>query len=339
VNRLLITAFAFAIFLTSNVTSVVPVFAQTSKKQESAADRIARATKKINGKQKYLLAYRLKPGDELRWDFEQVVSTKFQMAGFTEESSSRSKNRKLWKVANVDELGNMTFSYTVESIEMWTKSGDGEPIAYNSLSDDEIPELYTLAAEGVGQTQAIFSISPDGQILDRKSNHKSSDLGLGKLTIPLPKQAVSVGYKWNVPKVLQATDTGDRAKKGKAREVYELSKVKGQNAYISFRTEILTPNLSEKVRSVIMQKMNKGVVVFDMNRGCPVLTSVKWDEKAQGFEGPDSFLKYVGRMTEKVVVGNASNQKSQSTLTPLKENVARKPVEIKTRDSNPIMRK
>ena len=228
----------------------------------------------------------------------------------------------------------MTFAYTVESIEMWQKTGDGEPISYNSHNAGEVPELYTLAAEGVGQTQAIFSITPYGKVLDRKSNHKGSDLGLGKLTIPLPKVAVPVGFKWNVLKVLEGG-----AKKVKARDVYELSKVKGQNAYISFRTEILTPNISEKVRSVIMQKMNKGVIVFDLSRGCPVLTSVKWDEKAQGFEGPDSFLKYVGRMTEKVVVGNAASQKNRSTLAPLKEEVARKPVEIKTRDSQPIMRK
>jgi len=334
VNRLSLAAFVIATFL----SAIAPAVAQDTQKQESAADRIARATKKINGTQKYKLAYNLKKGDEIRWDFEQVVSTKFQMAGFTEESSSRSKNRKLWKVANVDRLGNMTFAYTVESIEMWTQTGEGEPISYNSQSDEEVPELYTGSAEGVGKTQAIFTISPTGEVRDRKSNQKGSDLGLGKVTIPLPTEPIPVGHKWIVDKVMQATDSGDRMKKLKARVVYELSKVKDQNAYISFKTEILTPNISEKVKSTIMQKMNKGVIVFDMNRGCPVLTSVKWDEKAQGFEGPDSFLSYVGRMTEKIVIESKSNQ-SIRALTPLKEEVARKPVEIKTRDGNPIMRK
>lgn len=317
-----------------------PVLGQTvDKTGESIADRIERATKKINQKQTYQLAYKLKEGEEIRWDFEQIVSTKFQMAGEVEESFSRSENTKLWKVANVDQLGNMTFVFTVESIKMWTKVGDSDPVSYNSETDKEVPEGYVTSADHVGKPLAIFTISPNGTILDRKSNVKGAVFGVGKVTIPLPDQAVPVGHKWSVPIVLSANDERG-TKKLKARILYELTKVKDQNAYIRFRTEVLTPVTSEKIRSTIMQKMTKGIVVFDMERGYPVLQRMEWDEKAQGFEGPDSYLKYVARLTEKIISDDdPRNQKTASALAPVKKAVATKPVDIKTRDSKPVMRK
>ena len=336
INRLLIGMIFFGGSLICGSTAISQTADET---QKSVAEQIQRATSKVNQKQTYEIKYKLKKGDEIRWDFEQVVTTKFQMAGEVEESSSRSENTKLWKVVNVDRLGNMTFAYTIEAIKMWTKIGDADPVSYNSEADKEVPEMYSTTAENVGKTLAIFSISPNGTILDRKSSLHEGAFGIGKVTIPLPEKAVPVGFKWDVPIVLSANDEKG-TKKLKARILYELLKVKDQNAYIRFRTEVLTPVTSEKIRSTIMQKMTKGIVVFDMNRGCPVLQKMEWDEKAQGFEGPDSYLKYVARMSEKIIdVDDPRNQKTSSALSPVKENVATKPVVIKTREGKPVMRK
>ena len=313
--------------------------AQNQQAPESASDRIRRATANVNQKQTYQLVYKLRKNEEIRFDFEHAVSTKFQMAGFTEESSSRSENKKLWKVANVDQLGNMTFVYTVESIKMWTKVGEADPVAYDSQVDKEIPDEYSIAAEYVGKPQAIFSISPNGRVVDRKSKLKKDNYGMGQVTIPLPDTAVPVGHKWNVPTILEANDGNDQNVKLKARILYELAKVKDQNAYIKFRTEVLTPITSEKVKSTIMQQMTKGIVVFDMERGRPLLKQVEWDEKAQGFEGPDSYLKYVGRMTERLVESGSDSNRNDSALTPLKEEIAKKPVEIQSREGKSIIRK
>lgn len=323
-----------------SLNCVSPVVGQVSDKtQERFEDRVARATNKINQNQTYDLAYKLKKGEEIRWEFEQVVTTKFQMAGEVEESSSRSENTKLWKVVNVDQLGNMTFAYTIEWVKMFTKVGETDPVSYDSKTDKEVPDLYAGTADDVGKPLAIFSISPNGTILDRKSNLKQDVFGIGKVTIPLPDKAVPVGHKWNVPTVLSANDEHGE-KKLKARILYELANVKDQNAYIRFRTEVLTPVTSEKVRSTIMQKMTKGIVVFDMKRGRPILQRMEWDEKAQGFEGPDSYLKYVARMSEKIISDDdPRNQKNASTLAPAKENVATKPVKIKTQNGKPVMRK
>jgi hypothetical protein len=117
-------------------------------------------------------------------------------------------------------------------------------------------------------------------------------------------------------------------------------KVKSGNAYISFRTEVLTPVESEKIKSQIMQQMTKGYIVFDIAAGRPIRKEVEWDEKVQGYEGPDSYLQYLGRMSEKLVVDSGQQANSHgSLLAPIKTEIASEPASIKTRDGEPLMRK
>jgi len=311
--------------------------AQVDKKQLSATDRISRVTSKMQSKQLYKLEYKLKKGDKFRFTTEQSVATKFSMAGDKEESSSRSMSAKTWKVVNVDRLGRITFSLTLDSINMWQKTGEGSPIAYNSTRDKEIPDEYATVADSVGKTLAVFTVSPSGRVLNRKSSLRENNFGVGKVTTPLPDQAVPVGYAWNVPTLIQATDDHDKNIQLKARVRYELAKVTGHTAIIRFKTQVLTPVTSEKVKSTIMQKMTKGEIAFDLEKGVPSVKVVRWNEKAQGFEGPDSFLEYVGKMSEKLVINSAP--RNAAALAPIKEVVAGKPVEIKTRDGRPILRK
>lgn len=314
------------------------VAATQAQTDESAADRVAAATKRLANKQEYQLQYKLQAGEEIRWTVEHVVSTKVQMAGSTEESSSRSNTVKKWRVANVDSLGNITFVHSIESIDMWQKVGEEDPITYNSQKDEEVPAAYQSVAEKVGKPLVVFSITPQGEVIDRKSSLQENSFGVGKVTVPLPKEAIPVGHQWHVPTLLEATDENGTNRKLKARILYELAKVNGPHAYIKFRTEVLTPVKSEKIKSTIMQQMTDGYLVFDIERGRPVLKQVEWDEKAAGFEGGDSLLTYVGRMSEKLVEGSAEASAKQAALDPIESQDA-DDVQLKTRHDPPMLRK
>ena len=308
--------------------------------KESAAERVARAADNMSRKQVYELTYKLKKGETVRWNVEHVASTKTQLGGETEETSSRSVSTKVWNVSSVDSLGNITFVHSIEAVKMWQKIGETEPVEYDSRTDKEIPAEYQSVSEKLGKPLAVFSITANGQITDRKSNLPGARFGTGDVTIPLPEKPIPVGHKWNIPTTLQATDEDGRNQQLKARIAYELVKVKAGNAYISFRTEILTPVESEKVKSQIMQQKTKGYLVFDMTRGRPVRKEVEWDETVQGYEGPDSYLQYLGRMSEKIIDGDSQQaNENSSPLTPLQPEIATKPPQIKTRDGKPVMRK
>lgn len=294
--------------------------AQTKSDSMSAADRIARATEKINSKQTWSLKHKLQKGETVRWSVEHVASTKTRMSGETEETSSRSVSVKAWKVSDVDDKGHMTFVHTIESVDMWQKIGDTDPVAYNSRTDKTTPPEYQSVADKLNKTLATIRIAPNGTIEDRKSDLRGARFGVGDVTVPFPDSPITIGHRWNVPTSLPATDEDGLNHQLKARIVYELMKVKSGNAYISFRTEVLTPVESEKIKSQIMQQMTKGFVVFNIPNGRLVRKEVEWDEKVQGYEGPDSFLQYLGRMTEKLLpAGSTADQaKGSSPLKPLK---------------------
>lgn len=287
-------------------TESKPSASTSSRAKRSVSDSIQRATDNVNRKQKHLLEYRLKKGDKIRWTVEHIASTRTQMAGESEETSSRSQSVKLWEVTSVDSLEQMTFDHKIESVNMWQKIGDQEPVAYNSKKDKEAPIEYESIAEKIGSKIATVSINSAGQIVDRKSdNPNKANFGVGSIATPLPTEPVSVGYKWSVPNTLRAKDKDGNPRQLKSRVIYELIKVKSNNAYISFKTEVLTPIESEKIRSQIMQQMTRGYLVFDIDRGYPIRKEVEWDEKVQGFEGADSLLEYLGRMTERLVTDNS----------------------------------
>ena len=311
-------------------------FAQDS---DTTTNHAAAVAKRLKNKQTYDLRYKLKTGDKIDFLFEQVVSTQTRMGGEEERTTSRSQTSKQWEVKSVDTLGVMTFGLKWTSVNMWQQIGDDDPIKYNSKTDKTVPEEYQNLADLIGETIAVFSIKPSGEITGRLSDQSGSSFGAGEVTIPLPSKPISLGYRWNVPTVLNATDENRKNIRLKARVSYELSKVENNNAFITFRTEVLTPIKSEKVRSTIMQQMTDGYIVFDMKRGYPLLRHVEWDEKAQGFEGADSLLTYVGRATEKVQF--SKQQASRAVGGGLSPMVAKrqKQVVLRTRDAKPLTKK
>ncbi len=253
--------------------------------------------------QQYELKYRFRKGESLRWQVEHTATTKTHMANATEEMASRSKSVRCWKVVNVDSKGNMIFEHSIESLEAWEQVGDTDPIAYNSLTDKAPPPYYESTAEKLGRPLATLTVAPTGQIVNRQSNLETTDFGMGDVLIPMPDKQISVGHRWSVPKQFQAENEGGEIQQFAARVVFELQKVIDGQAYLTFKTEVLTPLNSEKAHSQLLSKLSRGVAVFDLEKGVIVQRTIEWNEKVQGFEGPDSLLQYVAKLNEKLIPG------------------------------------
>lgn len=260
--------------------------------------------------QQYELRYRFTKGALLRWQVEHTATTKTHMANETEEMSSRSQSVRCWRVLNVDAKGNMVFEHSIESLDAWEKVGDSEPIVYNSQTDKTPPTYYESTAEKLGRTLATLTVAPTGQIVNRQSDLEATDVGMGDVLIPMPDKPISIGHKWSVPKQFQAeTEEGD-VRQFAARVVYELQKVVEGQAYLTFKTEVLTPLESEKARSQLLSKLSRGVAVFDLQKGLTVQRTIEWNEKVQGFEGADSLLQYIAKLNEKLIDGSSVGENS-----------------------------
>jgi hypothetical protein len=114
-------------------------------------------------------------------------------------------------------------------------------------------------------------------------------------------------------------------------------------ATISFRREILTPIEDPWIEMQLQQKMNQGSILFDIGNGRVAKKHVQWDEQVQGFEGNDSFLRYLGSYTMQLsttAAQPASTDNPLSPLTPLgKAGDERSSSFIKPVDGKPIIRK
>ena len=293
----ILTALSLITFMAGVTTAQSPGGTETSS-------RVAATTAKLAKKQKFQLRYQFQPGEQIRWNVEHVATTKAQIAGKNEDTSSRTQSVKLWKVKHVDNAGNITFEHSVESTTLWQKIGDSEPISYDSKVDKVAPDQFAAAQEMIGKPLAEVTISPTGQIVRRDSDGKQINFGVGDLCTPLPDQPVPVGHQWFVPTEFDATDEDGKRLKLKARINYQLAKITEGAAIISFRSEVRTPIESDQVKSQLLQKLNDGYVAIDLKKGRLVSKEVLWNEKVQEYAGADSFLHYVGRMTEDIVVGS-----------------------------------
>ena len=308
--------------------------------ESSASDSINSAVDRIASKAKYEFKYDLKEKQKLFWKVEHITTTKTQIAGTTEEASARVETLSSWEVGDVNKSsGDMVFENTITAINAWKKIGDEEPTLYDSRVSKNPPDEYYGIAKSLGKPRSRITIKPNGTVLDRQSEFVSTDFSTGDITIPLPTKKVPVGYRWNVPTEFESTNEFGAAVQLKARTCYEFDKVKSGNAYIKFRTEVLTPIESEKTRSKILQKMVRGYIVWNFEKGLPVQKLTQWDEKVQGYDGADSYLKYVGKMSIKLVDSDeheeAEKELTYTSLTPLK--VA--PIKLRRSNERPDLRR
>ena len=308
--------------------------------ESSASDSISSAVDRIASKAKYEFKYDLKEKQKLFWKVEHITTTKTQIAGTTEEASARVETLSSWEVDDVNQSsGEMVFQNTITAINAWKKVGEEDPMLYDSRVNKDAPDEYYAIAKSLGKPRSRITIKPNGEVLDRQSEFISTDFSTGNITIPLPRKKVPVGYRWNVPTEFESTNEFGAAVQLKARTCYEFDKVKSGNAYIQFRTEVLTPIESEKTRSKILQKMVRGYIVWNFDKGLPVQKLTTWDEKVQGYDGADSFLKYVGKMSIKLVDSDeheeAEKELTYTSLTPLK--VA--PIKLRRSNERPDLRR
>ncbi len=314
-----------------------PVCAQTGESPSPLQDSANRAT----ANQRFDLRYKLNPGEAIRWSVEQMASTETRMAGYEEKSSLRSRSVHSWTVENVDSLGNMTFQNQLESASEWQKVGDQEPVSFDSSQDEEVPDIYQATAEKIGKPIATTTIDPHGNIVNRVEHITTAELGMGSVATPLPESPVAIGAHWEVPEDVQARRKDKSIKTIKTRVRFTLRSVNDGTAVISFRREVLTPIDDPWIQMQLQQKINQGTIFFDVSRGRMTKKLVQWDEQVQGFEGNDSFLRYLGTYTMTILEPETEKRQAvQNPLTPIGQAPAdRSSSYVKPRGEKPIIRK
>lgn len=250
---------------------------------------------------KYDLKYKFHRGESVRTETVHRAAVDTTVAGTKQTAETLSKSVKVWKILSVADNGNITFQYSVESVNMRHKLSGRAEVTYDSESDEKAPAGYEDVAKSVGVPLTDVTIDTRGKIIERQEKlGRPNQDQTGPMLVPLPTEPVSVGYSWSLPLDLDvAIDGGSR--RIKCRQRYELADVKSGVATIQLETQLLTPTEDPKIRAQLAQRLSKGTIRFDVDSGRLLSQQMDWDERVIGFSGPDSSMHYLAQFTEQLL--------------------------------------
>ncbi len=263
----------------------------------SVTDLLDAATAKLAGGE-VTLAYKFKPGETFRTKITHLATVDTKVNGVSQVVKTRSVSGKTWQIEKVDEEGNITFTHTVEWVDLWNKVSDRPEVKFDSRTKAEPPPGYENITQSLGKPLATITMNPAGQVIARTDARKTFNPGIGDLAVPLPSQSIKIGGKWHLDEEVKLSDEQRRVKIVQVRHQYVLEKVETGVATISVATQSLTPVNDPKFEAQLVQRMQKGTIRFDLDAGRILSRQMDLDETVLGFSGADSSMQYVARYSE-----------------------------------------
>jgi hypothetical protein len=301
VYRILVLAMTSAAWL--------PPLNAAAQTPDTLARKLDEATRRL-GEHSYALRYKFRKGETIGYEVEHLVSVKTTIDGTSQTQQSRSRSRKVWSVQDVAAQGQATFTHRIEYVNMWSECQGSEAVKYDSRTDKKPPADYRQVAEMVGKVLSTITVDQRGTILDRQDGAAQIDLGTGGILVPLPEKPVKLGDEWSTTADIPVRLDDGNFKAINTRQRYRLENVDAGVATISLQTQILTPSVSARARSQLIQKLSNGTIKFDLDAGRILAKNLEWDETVVGFNGPSSNLAYLGRISENLHQASKSNTAS-----------------------------
>jgi hypothetical protein len=244
------------------------------------------------------LAYRFTAGEAYRVKVTHLAKVDTKISGVSEQTQTRAVSTKVWQIEEVDEDGNITFVYQVEAVSMWQQVSGRPEIRYDSDRDEVPPPEYRQLAETVGVPIARVKMDPSGHVLERENVRAQFSSSIGQLALQLPDKPLQVGEQWSHEEEVPIRLRDGTVKRIKTRELFTLEKFQAGVATISLKTQLLTPVNEPEIQSQLVQRIKRGEIKFDVDAGHILSQQMDVDETVIGFNGPDSIMKYLSRLTE-----------------------------------------
>jgi hypothetical protein len=269
---------------------------------------------------KYLLRYKFRPNDSLRWKVVHRATVEATVSGVSQTTEAITVSTKLWKVRKVDPSGAATFEQFVEFVDMWQKTSGRMEVRYNSRTDKKPAAGFEDVAKSVGVPLSQTAIDTQGKILSRQHLQAKPQVEQdGLITIPMPEAAVAVGETWTFPFDIEVPYGTGRLKRIKARQSFTLEGVKNGVATIRTGTQILTPIDDPAIEAKLVLRQPSGSVRFDMDSGRVVAQQMDTDKRVVGFSGETSVLHYRTRFTEEALAETSPETKTAAADTSAKK--------------------
>jgi hypothetical protein len=290
--------------------------AKTDKPKKDLAAELEKAKDKLAPT--YKLAYKFAPGDEVRTKVVHLVTVETKIKGATQTAKTRTISTKLWRIRELNEQGHVVFEHIVEHVDMWNSVSGRPEVRFDSTSGEKPPPGYETVADSVGKVLATVTMDQHGRVIARTNTQPQINPGIGELSIPFPDTPVKIGTTWSIPDEIKMKLDDGTFKKVQTKQQYKLLNVELGVATISVETHVLTPVNDPKVQAEIVQRLQKGTIKFDLDSGRLRHKQMDMDEQVFGFNGPDSHMQYLARLTEEPLPASDQTARKDEPATSTK---------------------
>jgi hypothetical protein len=219
---------------------------------------------------------------------------------------------KSWRVIDASK-GLVTFEYWIDGIDMSQQVGDAEEIKYSSREPgDYIPPQFSMTADKVGKRVSTIRIDDTGMVVARSDIRNPPHMGMGDVTMPLPKGPVSIGATWEIPREMKINRRDGTQRVVKFRELFKLEQISAGVATVSVKSEPLSTMGEPSEEAQILQQLSNGTIRFDVDAGRMISKELAWDHQVVAFSGPGSVLEYSARLEDKVTTVDDATSPSSS---------------------------
>jgi hypothetical protein len=268
--------------------------------------------------EKVLLRYKFSDGMVIHSEVTHLAKNGTRIDSAEQDAHSRTVTDKSWRVVDVSK-DLVTFEYWIDGIDMSQKVGDAEEIKYSSREPgDYIPPQFSMTADKVGKRVSTIRIDDTGMVVARSDIRNPPHMGMGDVTMPLPKNPVSIGATWEIPREMKINRKDGTQRVVKFREFFKLEKISAGVATVSVKSEPLSTMGEPSEEAQILQQLSNGTIRFDVDAGRMISKELAWDHQVVAFSGPGSVLEYSARLEDNVTtVDDASSPNSSRSANAI----------------------
>ncbi|MFV2066662.1 MAG: hypothetical protein ACC645_06740 [Pirellulales bacterium] len=251
----------------------------------------------------YRLAYDFRPGETVRWAVVHQATVRTTMQGTTQTARTRSESIKVWKVVRVSkDRTEIDLVHSVERVKMTNQLPNRAKVTYDSAKESRPPAGFETVANTIGVPLTEIRMTEYGKVLRRQEKRQQTPSRPDMpFAITLPEEPVAVGHVWSETYELSVPGRTGTPMKVKTRRRFKLESVKNSVATINVAYQVLTPINDPAVEAQLVQRLTKGTVKFDIDRGRILSQQLDVDKRVLGFSGPTSSIHHVMRRTERLL--------------------------------------
>ncbi|MCS7167390.1 MAG: hypothetical protein RMI91_07075 [Gemmatales bacterium] len=249
--------------------------------------------------------FRLRPGELLQYRVHQTTKVTQSLEGETSGIESSTELTKRWQVLEADADGSMTLQLTITEIKLVQKLPNGQSIIYDSAKPEQShPALRQQMEQFLGKPTVRVKIDGHGRVLDAQAlvevpvGHFAQE---PPFAVVLPPEEWRPQLRWTRPYTLVLEPPLGTGEKYHAEQQLELRSLNDQQAEITWLTHLKDPPTTAAEKIPLLQKITRGVAVFDLTKHRVVLVRMQAGGVVEGHDGPNSKYEFFSEYVERLV--------------------------------------